>query len=485
MEEKYELNFRDSFPTEAGLLFGLPAMAFDWAWALLAFSGPYGANVTDAFSDSVFLLSGIGSVSVAFLFYGAFHRQLSSERGNRIMLIVMTLSTTIYIGLTIASFFAPSSLSIALVSWISGGVSTSSILLKIGLYFSTLKKVRAGLTAATALLIAGLIYALVVNNDAAVIEFSKCGLLAMACFLSWSIPMSFASAKKHSSDTSNPFKVVFSEKVPRDTVFYFITMLLYSIAFGYTSAAAGYLDVNQEFIEGRQVVYLAAGVLVTVLVAKFREKLNLSMTQWWLLMFVAVGLLLLPFDSNSLRFFSCMAVLLGFSCYDIVNWLTLSELSHNHNPVMTFGFGRAFLCLGMAIGRVFFVVTVSAFGFSEQLVMAASILIALGLVIGIIIAGIPAFKVYAPEVEYEEDSKTRDGWIEACNQVGKEFGLTPREQEVFHLLAKGRSSSVIQEALCISPHTVKAHTVHIYQKLDVHSRQELITLVDNHVERES
>ena len=48
------------------------------------------------------------------------------------------------------------------------------------------------------------------------------------------------------------------------------------------------------------------------------------------------------------------------------------------------------------------------------------------------------------------------------------------------LLARGRNVPFIEEELIISRNTIKTHVKHIYQKLDVHSQQELIDLVEAH-----
>ena len=48
--------------------------------------------------------------------------------------------------------------------------------------------------------------------------------------------------------------------------------------------------------------------------------------------------------------------------------------------------------------------------------------------------------------------------------------LTPREEEVLALLARGLSIPGIAAALSISPHTVKTHVAHIYDKLGVRDR---------------
>lgn len=62
-------------------------------------------------------------------------------------------------------------------------------------------------------------------------------------------------------------------------------------------------------------------------------------------------------------------------------------------------------------------------------------------------------------------------------RVAGDAELTPRETEVLLLLAQGRSAPFIRDALVISKGTVTTHMKHIYKKLDVHSRQELIDLV--------
>ena len=66
---------------------------------------------------------------------------------------------------------------------------------------------------------------------------------------------------------------------------------------------------------------------------------------------------------------------------------------------------------------------------------------------------------------------------EACALIAAERNLSPREAEVLVLLAVGRSRTFIMEQFVISDATVKSHTNHIYQKLGIHSKQELITLV--------
>ncbi len=65
-----------------------------------------------------------------------------------------------------------------------------------------------------------------------------------------------------------------------------------------------------------------------------------------------------------------------------------------------------------------------------------------------------------------------------CTQLARKGGLTTREAEVLELLVRGHSKTRIAETFLISENTVRGHVKHIYAKLDVHSKQELLDLVE-------
>jgi LuxR family maltose regulon positive regulatory protein len=52
--------------------------------------------------------------------------------------------------------------------------------------------------------------------------------------------------------------------------------------------------------------------------------------------------------------------------------------------------------------------------------------------------------------------------------------LSPRELEVLHLIALGRTNQEIAQQLVVAPGTIKAHAAHIYRKLDVTNRTEAV-----------
>ena len=82
---------------------------------------------------------------------------------------------------------------------------------------------------------------------------------------------------------------------------------------------------------------------------------------------------------------------------------------------------------------------------------------------------------------YEALLQGRGRWSRACEELAEQYKLSPRQKEIFLLLAKGRNVQFIRDELVLSTPTVKSHIYNIYQKMGVHSHQELIDLVENGV----
>ncbi len=68
--------------------------------------------------------------------------------------------------------------------------------------------------------------------------------------------------------------------------------------------------------------------------------------------------------------------------------------------------------------------------------------------------------------------------------VARAFALSEREEEILAHLACGKTAKTIAADTYISYNTVKTHISHIYQKTDVHTREELIALVMRQGDRE-
>lgn len=67
---------------------------------------------------------------------------------------------------------------------------------------------------------------------------------------------------------------------------------------------------------------------------------------------------------------------------------------------------------------------------------------------------------------------------ELCRTALGNLNLSPREFDVAVLTYRGYSAKKIADTLYVSESTVKTHTSHVYRKLDIHSKQELIAFID-------
>ena len=84
----------------------------------------------------------------------------------------------------------------------------------------------------------------------------------------------------------------------------------------------------------------------------------------------------------------------------------------------------------------------------------------------------PAAKTPAPA---EAPDKRRM----ACDHLVEQYRLSPRESEVLWLLARGYGARYIAERLYISADTVRTHCKRIYEKVGVHTKEELIEMIES------
>ncbi|RNL43854.1 hypothetical protein DMP08_07160 [Paraeggerthella hongkongensis] len=71
-----------------------------------------------------------------------------------------------------------------------------------------------------------------------------------------------------------------------------------------------------------------------------------------------------------------------------------------------------------------------------------------------------------------------DEVAQRCSLLAEAAGLTKRERDILLVLAKGRDVPSIAKQLFISENTVRSHSKSIYRKLKIHSKQELLDLLD-------
>ena len=235
-----------------------------------------------------------------------------------------------------------------------------------------------------------------------------------------------------------------------------------------------------------------------------------------------VGFALMPLSSTSIAL-SFSVVSAGYTLFEILVWVILSEVASRFQftSVQVFGFGRALVLLTGVIAGTLIANMLLSLGVGAQLFSAVAAVAVISITflrtyvltsadiavfgqnlseemgevpagaIGTIgqgalsdkgsqaqpTSGVAVKRAHGQRAETSaEPAPQKVPFQRKCAIIGEYYGLTRREVDVFRLIAAGRNSTRIQEELSISAGTVNTHSHHVFQKLDVHSQQEVIDL---------
>lgn len=157
-------------------------------------------------------------------------------------------------------------------------------------------------------------------------------------------------------------------------------------------------------------------------------------------------------------------------------WIVLARIIglYGLSPLFTFGIGWAACTAGLLVGT-FSGALVLSFVPTTPRLLSAVVLVCVCL---LFFAYLFLFTESTMGRLLGGGHLKRRPFHDRCRQLKAEFGLTDREEEIMLLIAKGRSAPRIREELGLTAGTVNAHVSHLYRKLDVHDRQELIDLVE-------
>lgn len=193
------------------------------------------------------------------------------------------------------------------------------------------------------------------------------------------------------------------------------------------------------------------------------------------------GFLVLPFVGGRYTTLTATVVGAAWSYFDMVVWIVLSDIIFRvRKPaVEVLGWGRFCAHAGMLVGALLGVMVAAVAPSGSVIGIAASLMIAYALVLLGMFSGknVSAYDAWgaSEEVVVTTQPATLD---ERCAKLARQYRLTPREREALCLMARGRNVAYIQQAMGLSNATAKTHVHHVYTKLGVHDRQQLLNLVD-------
>jgi DNA-binding CsgD family transcriptional regulator len=198
----------------------------------------------------------------------------------------------------------------------------------------------------------------------------------------------------------------------------------------------------------------------------------------------AVGFLILPFAANILPGASNALINMGFLLVSIILWCMMAQAvaQTQLSARVVFGVGLGVTAVSQLLGKL--IGLNLAANFEAELPFLAAIALSSFYLLSLL--SLCVFKNRRPQRRRPGTDQpaptviiSADHYSARCNELGRSLGLTTREQEVLPLLGQGRSIANIAQVLFVSENTVKSHIRSIYRKTEVHTKQELIDLLNN------
>lgn len=239
----------------------------------------------------------------------------------------------------------------------------------------------------------------------------------------------------------------------------------------------------------RNALIALMAVAFLVAVVRLSDKKRIMLVAWIpptaLLLFGQI--LILAFGSEQL-FTSSAAITSALMCIEALVLILLLQFAQERSasPVLVVGLGYVILrIVPIAIQRSFAMHLVTLFAVPEGSLVLVVITAVMAVITGLLVFffrfALEAGDSNGPTLENEAAAVTPS---EACRMLGEEAGLSPRETDIIVLVSEGNSQKRVSEKLGISYGTVQWYMKLIYRKLDIHSKQELVDLVEERLSSE-
>lgn len=275
-------------------------------------------------------------------------------------------------------------------------------------------------------------------------------------------------------------------------------------------------DITSQLVVGAAACAGVGVIIATVALTKSES--HWDMIFRCLVPIIACAIFFLPYLDANLALLANFLIICGYICFESLMWVFFSDVSQEFrlSPIFVFGLGRGLLTIAAFIGSYMAQLPsadslVGVFGDAEgALLLMLTLIVAYALLprqreIRAIIdpnrvtispgetalqaelnhpenptPSVEASKsAVETEAEADERARAKGRFHARCEEIADRYLLSRRETEVMFLLAKGHNAAFIQDKLCISKSTAKTHINHIYRKLDIHTQQELLNMVED------
>lgn len=262
-------------------------------------------------------------------------------------------------------------------------------------------------------------------------------------------------------------------------------LLVLTVAYG----VLGFLDATSAFFslipeprvaefDVATFVGSSAGIVLALCAIRFAVRIDFTSLFRWMIPLVMLAVYLQTQWGSAGSQIAIALTAAADTCIQAITYRYFVDLARRGELgiAMGIGVGQGSIQLGVLAGNV------AANGLlgslASGMVSSSTVGFLLILLLAFASIALPPTIVRQPASD-DANSGTAASEESAVTRMAREYHLSERETEILGYLVRGRSQPFIQETLYLSKSTVSTHVKHIYKKLDVHSKQELIDLVEN------
>ena len=275
-----------------------------------------------------------------------------------------------------------------------------------------------------------------------------------------------------------------------------------ALVIGIVMGALRYLTGEDASFNNLYAVSKIAASAICCLVVFFqerREHFEFSRIYRYIILLMGLGIVMHPFFDSGLL--PVVVSRVGVSCFEAFMWVVAIGFAKCFRvpPFQSVGLCWASLTGGLCAGAAFgyFFADARLVGLVPAGCLALVSLFVLLLVLTFVLTerdlisleGWGVFSRRRPEdlpssqeTSVSSMDRARSAMAGRAHELAQKYRLSDREEEVLALLALGRSRSQIKEELYLSLGTVNTHISHLYQKLGVHGKDELLAYFEEHDE---
>ncbi len=260
-------------------------------------------------------------------------------------------------------------------------------------------------------------------------------------------------------------------------------LLAIALMFGFS---CGFMNASFEVVPKELYWVSCWGVVVGTILASALTLVTafaLKMDAWQLafqtaLPLMALAYILFPYDL--FHYIGPGVHALGYQYFFITFWSLLGsrQLERSGEAGGSVSFGLFVIQTGAVLGLALW--NVACAGIGDDGLRIVSSVAALAILLVALLFERPRFGWgnVRPGVSPARDVPAAPTYDEVLGRICEKFGLSPRERDVCALLGRGRNRQFVADELGISLETAKTHATNVYRKLDVHSQQDLLDVIE-------